>query len=1194
MRSRARACARGTAVGGRPATTTCLLHVFPLPARPSARLLTALLTLCLTALTDQAHASSAQLPNGLGVVLDRASMTRVGSIDPGQIVSAYVVTDTGEQPDAIRSLRAYQFGLDIDPRLELLGIDLPPQVNFPNFPAPRDYQFGLGDCLDLNAGPVVLLRAHLRLLVAPPATDLRVDVRPLSDGREMQFAPCSNPGDLQRFQPAGGVVLNPAAPSIVHFGGSPPVVVEGRPLSLAWETWGAQTVTLDGAPVVAGSTEILHPTASHTWILEVGAGAATASRQWSAEVIRSPRIDDFNATGFGVGGQLMVALRWDVQGATEILLDDTQHVPALGGQLGPLKSPPVWRLDASNEWGTTSALAGLDAAQLPPSILQFTASPNPFHAGESVTLAWSVASALSATINNGVGDVSPVNGFVTVQPPASTSYILTATNAWGNATANVFVQLLPPGIHSFTATPSQIFPGESTLLHWQVESTLQLTLEPGIGPVAGPTGELRVTPTQPLTVYALTAANPSGSVHAYAEVDWKIPVATLSVSDTTPYAIDPILLTAVINGASAASLEPLVGSIPPSGGQFQVVVGTPTTFTLTASNAAGSVARRVGVTPRKPTASLQVSNATPYADEPIDLTAAVAGAASATLEPGFGTISPTGGTFATTVPTTTTFVLNAVNDAGATTQRVTVTPKAPQIISFQADPPLLTNGQTGSLVWSVTHADETRIEPGGFAGLPATGSVAITPSQTTTYTLTARNPAGSSTATARVDVGVPFSIQTFYAIPTVILPGQFSTLTWVVIGSASVSIDGLGAQPPAGELAVQPDVTTTYTLRAQSGDYVRTATAQVTVGMSWVVPGALVLSWSRDSYPGFPPPIQPFTPFDFWVVAMDPPGGLLGYECSVHLPQGVIVAGGRSFFPNGALDVATGDDNWIIGTGGVCLQGAFIPLIRYAACLFIGPVPASAEIALGPAVPTSFPEPGLPGRPGYLSCLAAGDLRPFTTGPPLELNPTVPTPALTLGLTAEPVSGGVQLRWVLGSPGDESTALQLHSVALLRRAADEAPRALITLDGADARSSSSWTDVTALPQVAYRYWAVAQVNGIPVASLEVEAVRDAPGSAIAHQTRLLPNVPNPFNPRTEIRFELARPGTVRLELFDAAGRLVRRVELPAQSTGRHTWTWRGEDDAGNPVGSGVYRVRLTADGGGAAGAADTRSITLVR
>ncbi len=78
----------------------------------------------------------------------------------------------------------------------------------------------------------------------------------------------------------------------------------------------------------------------------------------------------------------------------------------------------------------------------------------------------------------------------------------------------------------------------------------------------------------------------------------------------------------------------------------------------------------------------------------------------------------------------------------------------------------------------------------------------------------------------------------------------------------------------------------------------------------------------------------------------------------------------------------------------------------------------------------------------------------------------------------------------------------------------------------------------------------------------------------AAELRLLPAHPNPFNPRTKVSFDLPRDGRVQLAVYDLSGRLVRTLisaELPA---GRNEVTWRGVDDAGRPVATGAYLLRL--------------------
>jgi len=93
----------------------------------------------------------------------------------------------------------------------------------------------------------------------------------------------------------------------------------------------------------------------------------------------------------------------------------------------------------------------------------------------------------------------------------------------------------------------------------------------------------------------------------------------------------------------------------------------------------------------------------------------------------------------------------------------------------------------------------------------------------------------------------------------------------------------------------------------------------------------------------------------------------------------------------------------------------------------------------------------------------------------------------------------------------------------------------------------------------------------------VETATDAP-APIGATAQLLPNAPNPFNPRTALRFELPTPQDVRLRILDARGRVVDVLDPGPMPAGRHRMPWSGIDRKGNPVASGTYRVVLEADG----------------
>lgn len=75
--------------------------------------------------------------------------------------------------------------------------------------------------------------------------------------------------------------------------------------------------------------------------------------------------------------------------------------------------------------------------------------------------------------------------------------------------------------------------------------------------------------------------------------------------------------------------------------------------------------------------------------------------------------------------------------------------------------------------------------------------------------------------------------------------------------------------------------------------------------------------------------------------------------------------------------------------------------------------------------------------------------------------------------------------------------------------------------------------------------------------------------------RLSQNHPNPFNPSTTIRFELAQAGPVRLEVFNLAGQRVRTLHEGELSAGTHSLVFDARDGEGRELGSGLYFYRLS-------------------
>ena len=82
----------------------------------------------------------------------------------------------------------------------------------------------------------------------------------------------------------------------------------------------------------------------------------------------------------------------------------------------------------------------------------------------------------------------------------------------------------------------------------------------------------------------------------------------------------------------------------------------------------------------------------------------------------------------------------------------------------------------------------------------------------------------------------------------------------------------------------------------------------------------------------------------------------------------------------------------------------------------------------------------------------------------------------------------------------------------------------------------------------------------------------------AHLT-LHPARPNPFNPNTKLSFDLPRTGAVFVRVYAVNGRLVRTLVAGEQlQAGTQEITWNGRDNEQRPVASGIYIVRLDAQG----------------
>jgi len=388
-------------------------------------------------------------------------------------------------------------------------------------------------------------------------------------------------------------------------------------------------------------------------------------------------------------------------------------------------------------------------------ITSFTANPTTIASGNPSTLSWTTGggSVSSVNIDNGVGS-KPANGSANVSPASTTTYTLsafsTANSSPPTAQVTVTVGAAAPTA-TFSATPTTINLGQSSSLSWTSTNATSVSIDNGVGSQAT-SGSTNVSPTS-TTTYTLTATGPGGTVTKTATVTVNVPAPTIAFS-ATPSTIA-------------------------SGQNSTLVWSTTNATSVTIDNGVGS--------------------------QPVS---------------GNTIVHPT---------TTTTYTLTATGPGGTNTSQTTVTVSAGPSITFNAAPTFIGAGQPSTLTWSTTNATSVSID-NGVGAKPTSGSTVVAPTITTTYTLTANGPGGTSTAQAIVTVVQPPTIVTFSADPTSINSGGFSFLTWTVSGADTVTIDqGIGLTSGSGSLRVSPTQTTTYHLTATNAAGSTSASATVTV-----------------------------------------------------------------------------------------------------------------------------------------------------------------------------------------------------------------------------------------------------------------------------------------------------------------------------------------------------------------------------
>ncbi len=357
-----------------------------------------------------------------------------------------------------------------------------------------------------------------------------------------------------------------------------------------------------------------------------------------------------------------------------------------------------------------------------PQITSFTASQTNVAAGTPVTLNWvitGVPTSLSLKGSDGT-NLSSISGVsTTVTPTATTTYTLTATNSSGSddamTTVTVGGPVTPPTdgsrTVSFGVSLSQTGPFTS-------DADGSITAgDPRIVnvPASGGTFYAQVTYSGPAPVTGVTIylANRSpANFMADLVQDTDVNGFTLN-AETTGCALDGTQTSITcVYPIKVAAGTPNITALPGVSGEFAYVLRT-----RIADTAGGDPYNQ----PPRGYVTVGGSTTPPPTNPP-----------------------PTNPPPTNPPPTNPPPTNPPVTPPG---------PTAPKINSFKADPSTITSGQSSKLSWSTSGTVTSLSISNGVGTVTGTTSKSVSPTKTTTYTLTAKNGSASTTKTATVKVG---------------------------------------------------------------------------------------------------------------------------------------------------------------------------------------------------------------------------------------------------------------------------------------------------------------------------------------------------------------------------------------------------------------------------------------------------------
>ncbi len=250
----------------------------------------------------------------------------------------------------------------------------------------------------------------------------------------------------------------PQPVQIEEFLAEPAQITAGEAVQLRWRVQNAERILIEPAlgefePAQQRSIEV-RPETTTTYRLIARNRYGEQMREVVVIVQNAPPPPPPNIVRFWAEPSQIkrgesVLLRWEVQGATELIL-----TPPGGQKLDPAMPGYEHRPTRTTEYELIARNAqGVQVSKkvrvevIDPSdakVLVFEAKPAQIMAGETTVLRWEVLNAVRVQIDQGVGTVNAQQGEISVTPTTTTTYTLTAFDAEGRpATAKVTITVQP-------------------------------------------------------------------------------------------------------------------------------------------------------------------------------------------------------------------------------------------------------------------------------------------------------------------------------------------------------------------------------------------------------------------------------------------------------------------------------------------------------------------------------------------------------------------------------------------------------------------------------------------------------------------------------------------------------------------------------------------------------------------------------